>query len=413
MGEEHGEDAPLPVLHRPHRPVHRRRHARGAAARVRGLRRLLGEEVPDPQDPETFAALGARPGGGDPAVRELYRRLLALRARAAARRDPRAPTTPWRDGSAIAPRGRCEVVGNFGRDEAEVPVEAERAWCWRRTRAWSCAAGGCGCRRWPGRWSDDVRVAGAPVPARGHLGRARAPTSRSSPSTPTRVELCLFDAEDRETRVDLRERTAFNWHGYLPDVGPGQRYGFRVHGAWAPERGPPLQPPQAADRPLREGDRGARSCGTRPTCCPTSPTARTPTSCATRPTTPTPSRRAIVVDSGFDWEDDRPPATPVERDPDLRGPRQGLHQAAPRRARGPARHLRGPGVRRGDRPPALARRHRRRAAAGAPQRRRAPPGRARASPTTGATARSASSRPTPCTRRPGAPASRCASSRAW
>src|SRR5207342_797888 len=41
-----------------------------------------------------------------------------------------------------------------------------------------------------------------------------------------RVELCLFDADDREQRIELTQRTAFNWHGYLPGVGPGQRYGL-------------------------------------------------------------------------------------------------------------------------------------------------------------------------------------------
>ena len=52
-----------------------------------------------------------------------------------------------------------------------------------------------------------------------------------------RVELCLFDADDNEERVELTERTAFNWHGYLPGVGPGQRYGFRVHGPYDPRTG--------------------------------------------------------------------------------------------------------------------------------------------------------------------------------
>jgi isoamylase len=52
-----------------------------------------------------------------------------------------------------------------------------------------------------------------------------------------RVELCLFDDEDREQRIVLPERTAFCWHGYLPGVGPGQRYGFRVHGPWDPRQG--------------------------------------------------------------------------------------------------------------------------------------------------------------------------------
>ena len=56
----------------------------------------------------------------------------------------------------------------------------------------------------------------------------------------TRVELCLFDGDGpaaRETRIDLPENTALCWHGYLPQVGPGQRYGYRVHGPWAPQDG--------------------------------------------------------------------------------------------------------------------------------------------------------------------------------
>jgi len=57
-----------------------------------------------------------------------------------------------------------------------------------------------------------------------------------------RVELCLFDTDDNETRVPLPERTAYNWHGYLPGVGPGQRYGFRVYGPYAPEQGRRFNP---------------------------------------------------------------------------------------------------------------------------------------------------------------------------
>jgi glycogen operon protein len=53
----------------------------------------------------------------------------------------------------------------------------------------------------------------------------------------TRVELCLYDDAWNETRVDLPESTAFIWHGYLPNAGPGQRYGYRVHGPWEPENG--------------------------------------------------------------------------------------------------------------------------------------------------------------------------------
>jgi len=53
----------------------------------------------------------------------------------------------------------------------------------------------------------------------------------------TRVELCLFDEQGHETRVPLREQTAFVWHGYVPGLAPGQRYGYRVHGPYEPERG--------------------------------------------------------------------------------------------------------------------------------------------------------------------------------
>jgi glycogen operon protein len=52
-----------------------------------------------------------------------------------------------------------------------------------------------------------------------------------------RVELCLFDDDGHEERVDLHEVDAYVWHGYLPTVQPGQRYGYRVHGPWDPARG--------------------------------------------------------------------------------------------------------------------------------------------------------------------------------
>jgi isoamylase len=51
------------------------------------------------------------------------------------------------------------------------------------------------------------------------------------------VELCLFDDAGNERRVRLEEVDAFSWHAYLPNVGPGQRYGYRVHGPYAPEQG--------------------------------------------------------------------------------------------------------------------------------------------------------------------------------
>src|SRR5260221_558454 len=51
------------------------------------------------------------------------------------------------------------------------------------------------------------------------------------------VELCLFDDDGRERRVRVEEVDAFSWHAYLPGVGPGQRYGYRVHGPYDPPAG--------------------------------------------------------------------------------------------------------------------------------------------------------------------------------
>ncbi|MGL4744345.1 MAG: glycogen debranching enzyme, partial [Dermatophilaceae bacterium] len=52
-----------------------------------------------------------------------------------------------------------------------------------------------------------------------------------------KVELCLVDDDGAETRVELPEVDGFVWHGYLPGVLPGQRYGYRVYGPYAPEQG--------------------------------------------------------------------------------------------------------------------------------------------------------------------------------
>ena len=51
------------------------------------------------------------------------------------------------------------------------------------------------------------------------------------------VELCLIGAKGVEQRLPLEERTAGVWHTYVPMIGPGQRYGYRVHGPWDPARG--------------------------------------------------------------------------------------------------------------------------------------------------------------------------------
>lgn len=52
-----------------------------------------------------------------------------------------------------------------------------------------------------------------------------------------RVTLCLFDQDDNEEQVDFYEQTDGTWHGYLNEVQPGQRYGYRMDGPWDPANG--------------------------------------------------------------------------------------------------------------------------------------------------------------------------------
>jgi glycogen operon protein len=128
----------------------------------------------------------------------------------------------------------------------------------------------------------------------------------------TRVDLCLYDEElgAEIDRVSLPERTRNVWHGYLPDVRPGQLYGYRLYGRYAPRDGLRVNPAKLVvdpyalaiagevdwkepvfayriggrnedlTRDVRNSDRGIP--------------------------------KAVVVDQAFDWGDDRPPGTPLE-----------------------------------------------------------------------------------------------------
>ena len=52
-----------------------------------------------------------------------------------------------------------------------------------------------------------------------------------------KVELCLFDEHDVETRIEMTERNSYVWHNYIPSLHPGQRYGYRVYGPYDPVHG--------------------------------------------------------------------------------------------------------------------------------------------------------------------------------
>lgn len=52
-----------------------------------------------------------------------------------------------------------------------------------------------------------------------------------------KVELCLFDEHDAETRIEMTEQNSYVWHNYIPGLQPGQRYGYRVYGPYDPMHG--------------------------------------------------------------------------------------------------------------------------------------------------------------------------------
>ena len=125
-----------------------------------------------------------------------------------------------------------------------------------------------------------------------------------------RVELCLFDAEDRETRVELTEREAFNWHCYIPGIGPGQRYGYRVYGPYDPATGHRFNPNKLLIDPYAKAIEGPVDWAAANTLPYVPPSADEDIEDADLYLDDEDDAEAIpkcvIVDPGFDWEDDRP-----------------------------------------------------------------------------------------------------------
>jgi glycogen debranching enzyme GlgX/malto-oligosyltrehalose synthase len=126
----------------------------------------------------------------------------------------------------------------------------------------------------------------------------------------TEVELCLFDEAGAETRQTLPNKTAFVWHGYVPGLAPGQRYGYRVHGPYEPKRGLRFNPHIVLLDPYAQAvdgvERWAEGCFAYD---PESPE---------QDLTPTGKEqlgapRGVIIDPHFDWEGDEPLRTPLHR----------------------------------------------------------------------------------------------------
>jgi glycogen operon protein len=118
-----------------------------------------------------------------------------------------------------------------------------------------------------------------------------------------RVELCLF-GEHGEERIEVSERTAFNWHCYLPGVGPGTRYGYRVHGAYDPASGRRFNPAKLLIDPYAKQIEGAvdwAAANALPYVpSPDENADLTIDESDSAPAVP----KGVIVDPSFDWEDD-------------------------------------------------------------------------------------------------------------
>jgi isoamylase len=125
-----------------------------------------------------------------------------------------------------------------------------------------------------------------------------------------RVELCLFDGDDSEERIEVVERTAFNWHCYLPGVGPGQRYGYRVFGPYDPECGHRFNPTKLLIDPYAkaiDGEVRWKLASTLPYIPDDSDTADLePDDEDDADAMP----KGLVIDESFHWEGDVQPRTP-------------------------------------------------------------------------------------------------------
>jgi isoamylase len=125
------------------------------------------------------------------------------------------------------------------------------------------------------------------------------------------AELCLFDEEGNETRIEIAESTALIYHCYLPGVGPGRRYGFRVRGRYAPAEGHRFNPAKLLIDPYAKAIEGMVDWNEGGTVLPYVPTGEDDADLEIDDENDAEAiPKSVVVDADFDWEGDRPPRIP-------------------------------------------------------------------------------------------------------
>ncbi|MDU7135038.1 MAG: alpha-amylase family glycosyl hydrolase, partial [Enterobacteriaceae bacterium] len=117
-----------------------------------------------------------------------------------------------------------------------------------------------------------------------------------------RIELCLLDEDRHETTVELTEVDYDQWHAYLPGIGPGQRYGYRIHGPYAPDEGHRCDPSKLLLDPYAKAIEGqinnSNSVFSYDFNDPSQPN---------HDDSVHDTMLSVVVDESFDWGDDRRP----------------------------------------------------------------------------------------------------------
>ncbi len=138
-----------------------------------------------------------------------------------------------------------------------------------------------------------------------------------------RVDLCLFDDAGTETLIPLKERDAFVWHGYLPGVGPGQRYGYRIHGPDDPAAGHRCNPAKLLLDPYAKQIDGDITWDE--ACFSYRWADGTPNDDDSAPFVP----KSVVISPYFDWDNDRHPRTPYNETVIYEAHVKGLTQTHP------------------------------------------------------------------------------------
>jgi glycogen operon protein len=121
-----------------------------------------------------------------------------------------------------------------------------------------------------------------------------------------RVELCLFDDDDKEQRLDVTEVDGYVWHCFLPGVGPGRRYGYRVYGPDIPEQGLRCNPSKLLIDPYARALDGGIKWDPAVYGYPLGGDDLEVNEADSAPFMP----RSVVTSPWFEWGDDRPLRTP-------------------------------------------------------------------------------------------------------